>query len=184
MAKLTQEVLDKIVERVVPEEYRPPPKGKAGLLVGANTPPPVTNIDVDDTGSFLVRLVDLNPGIDLLRGPVRAYHVNWGKLRQRAKDPNYAKHLKSSGIWVDEACGDLPMLKMEFIVLHEIGHVDWLRRPEETSALWKDSEEERYADLYACEQLTGLYGETLAKKMLKEFGTSTQADNRDTFYDA
>lgn len=172
--KLTQELLDVVVARVVPEKYRPSgsEEGKDNQFLSDN-PQAVTNISVISRKEFNKRTKFWCPDA----GPSLAITINWGRLQQFAKVDGWEKYLNSSAIFFNEDFGTLSGLKLEFVVLHEIGHVDQGFLKGNEAKLWKN-DSEAYADYYAAQRLIEIYDNETAKTMLKVFGTSWQARKR------
>jgi len=168
--KLTQSVLDAMVERVVPHTYWP--LNLLGKKVtDSNVPPMVTNISIQTQDDFLERMIKYYSVEQLLVAIPKAYRLNWGYLMKAAKAKEWEKHTKSCGIWLNEVVDGLTTMETEFILLHEVGHVDWDCRKEELSPFWSHAELELYADLYAHDQLAKIYDAPLAKQLLESHGS-------------
>ncbi len=180
---LTQEQLDEMVKRVVPRTYWPP------SLLGKrpkdfDEPPPVTNISIQAQDEFLERITKFYTVEQLLESVPRAYKLNWGYMMKLAQSSDWEKYTKSCSVWFNETITQLGVLAMEFILLHEIGHIDWDCRGEELTPLWRLSEMELYADLYAHDRLVELYDAPMAKMMLKSYGSLHGYGNKEREIDA
>jgi hypothetical protein len=150
---LTKENLKKLVEDIVPSPYKP---GEAFASVKKS--PYVTNIEYIDKDN-ISRWVK-NDGGDQDATNIQAVAMNWGVMKRRAQIPTWKESKLSYGIWLSKEL-DVPVMTLAFIILHEIGHVDWaVRRGELIN--WKEEHQESYADMYAYERLGELYGEHTA----------------------
>lgn len=164
--KVTQEILDALVVKLVPEKYRPGSHDIDNL-------PTVTNISVMEKDELTKRVAVVFPGENQTAGGkeivTSGVHYNWGLLRKGAKLPDWEKWAKSSAIFIsDEIAGG--NLHLSFIVLHEIGHVDWNVRREELH-FWQHKDEELYCDAYAYEVLKNKYDEETAFIIMQLFGS-------------
>lgn len=182
---VTQEQLDEMVRRIVPPEYWP--LALRGLSPTALPPnqTPVTNISVQAEEQFLKRIIKYYSVEELIKSIPRAYTLNWGVLYREAKMPGWDEYVRSSSIWINEtALAVMGTLGMEFVLLHEVGHVDWNYRKEELLTCLKASDSEVYADFYAHEQLVRVYDRGLADTMLKQFASRHGAGKDAKNYDA
>jgi hypothetical protein len=154
---LTKENLKKLIEDIVPSPYKP---GEAFATVKAFSY--VTNIEY--IAKAKISKWVKNDGGDQNTTNIHAIAMNWGVMRRRARRDTWADSKLSFGIWLSEDL-DVPVMTLAFIILHEIGHVDWaVRRGELIN--WKEEHQESYADMYAYERLGQLYGDYTAMTTL------------------
>lgn len=186
MAKilLTQDRLDEMVRRIVPAAYQPIGKDNKGVF-GSGRPPYITHFSVHPLEKFKHKLAYYYKPEELEKmGRVQAATVNWGLFMLRAGRPKWEDYVKYSYVFFNEEMHDFSSFKLEFVLLHEVGHADWHANYEKLKTLWKKEECELYADLYATEQLAQLYDRDLAQTMLKLFGTEWNRVQKENRYDA
>lgn len=160
---LTKENLEKLVNDIIPEPYKPG-TGAASESEGSFTY--VTNVDYVAKAK-LTKWVKVDSGADATN--IHAVAMNWGIMKRKAKLPDWEAARLSHAIWISEEL-DVPVFSLAFIILHEVGHVDFkVRRAELLS--WKTEDEESYADMYAYEQLCAKYGQKVALNTLVKYGS-------------
>lgn len=153
----TKELLDKLVEEIIPPEFRP--GKKEGDLW-----PLITNFDLMSKTS-IDKWVNWE-GEDA-KG-VLAITLNWGRVQKRVGSAEWEKAINSYSVWVSEDFSG-PALELKFILLHEIGHIDWKINNRITE--WPGVSEELYCDFYACDQLSRVYGADVATMLLDLYGS-------------
>jgi len=160
---LTKENLNKLVADIIPEPYGPGqgfPPGSKGTFAY------VTNVDYISKAK-MSKWIQTDSGGDATN--VHAIAMNWGIMKLKARSKDWEEAKLSHSIWISDEL-DVPTLALAFIILHEVGHVDWkVRRGELLS--WKEEDQESYADVYAYERMCELYGQKAALETLTSYGS-------------
>lgn len=160
---IDQELVDKIVANVVPEEYWPI-KGLEG-----KEPAKITGIKVEpDHERFVGFIKKFHSSQEVESGRIISLCVNWGTLMRRAKRPHWNRFLYSNCIFID-GNADVGALELEFIILREVGFADWNCRLETLAHTWVDDKVDHYADYYAAQRLSMVYGPAQAQLMFDMF---------------
>ena len=159
---LTEENLNKLIDDIVPSPYKP---GEAFASIKSFSY--VTNIGYLSKAKMSNWIDKDCAGRNT--SDIHAIAMNWGVLRKKAGSKTWDESKLSFGIWIREDL-DVPIVALSFIILHEIGHVDWAVRRKELLG-WCEENQEVYADTYAYQQLVKLYGKLSAEKTLLSFGS-------------
>lgn len=164
MDKLTQEQLDKAIQHVVPGKYKPVAKG-------GGKPPAVVEIKVLSDAEFDARVSRFNSYPNLKT--IRAVTINLGLVGKRVNSPIWQSMLQSHSIYFRETFPSNVQLNREFVLLHEIGHVDWNNEYEALKTLWKKEEMEHYCNLYATDIMAKTYSPKLADIVRRGYSAAT-----------
>lgn len=164
---LTEENLKTLVQDIVPNPYKP----KEGFDKVSNWPY-VTSVEYVSKERLDTWI--RNDGLDPKN--VHAITMSWGILQRRSKVEKWEEAKLSYGIWLSEEI-DVPVIGLAFTILHEIGHIDWAVRRSQLIN-WHGEDQESYADFYACECMSKLYGTLTATVATSRYGSITGLNAR------
>jgi hypothetical protein len=83
--------------------------------------------------------------------------------------PDWEKELQNNALFVDENLWG-GSLHTAFVLLHEVGHVNWAVERNKLSG-WQEADKETYCDFYATSILREKYGEECASTLATLFAS-------------
>lgn len=158
---IVQELVDKTVKRLYPEEYHPRPDGPVRAVICASQEEiyemaKAYSHEPDDTGFFSIRGLTLRVGFvfqEMLPGPET--DKKWG-----------GAHI----VLVNEEIETAE--ELAFALLHELGHVDWYTKKSLDRGIFTEEEQEVYADFFAFDSMSNLLGMDKAVTILTTVGVT------------
>ncbi len=150
MIRLTGENVQEYITKYVPKEYQP---GEGKLVFG------IFPIDIANLALLASTFVGRNIP-ELMLGGVC---INSGMLLGGSSVEMFDIFIKEHYESEEE---------IAFVILHEVGHVDWWVN-EERRKMFKKEDNELYADLYAFERITDVVGMEKALDALCHYASAS-----------